>query len=187
MQWTGRVLVVDDDKDICEMVAIALKAGGLDVDTTFDGKSALDLFNMNNYDVIVLDVMLPIIDGWEVCRKIRNSPGKGVSIIMLTAKTSEADRVLGLKIGADDYVVKPFSPRELTYRVKALIRRSKNYNMAKVITISGLTVDISGYRVVSNDTNVEMSPKEFELLSLLIQHPGQVFFKGIHTSANMGL
>jgi DNA-binding response OmpR family regulator len=175
MQWTGKVLVVDDDKDICDMVSIALKAEGFQVDTAFDGKTALDLMNDNNYEVIVLDIMLPVLDGWEVCRRIRSGPQKGVSIIMLTAKTSEADRILGFQIGADDYVVKPFSPRELTIRVQALIRRSREYNKAKVINVSGLTVDISGYRVLSGDKNIEMSPKEFELLALLIQQPGQLF------------
>lgn len=175
MQWTGKVLVVDDDRDICDMVSIALKAESFGVDTAFDGKTALDLIESNEYEVVILDIMLPVLDGWEVCRKVRNGPKRRVPIIMLTAKTSEADRILGLQIGADDYVVKPFSPRELTIRVQALIRRSKEYNRAKVITVSGLTVDISGYRAISGNKAIELSPKEFELLALLIQHPGQLF------------
>jgi len=175
MKWTGKALVVDDDRDICEMVSIALKADGFQVDTAFDGKTALDLMNGSDYEVVVLDIMLPVLDGWEVCRRIRNGPQRRVPIIMLTAKTSEADRIMGLKVGADDYVVKPFSPRELATRVQALIRRSKEYNRAKVISVSGLTVDISGYRVLCGDKTIELSPKEFELLALLVQHPGRLF------------
>ncbi len=175
MQWTGNILVVDDDSDICDMVSIVLKAEGFAVDTAFDGKTALDLIDKNDYEVVILDIMLPVLDGWEVCRRIRRGLRKGIPIIMLTAKASEADRILGLQIGADDYVVKPFSPRELATRVKALIRRAKEYNIAKVITISDLTVDISSYRVLRNNKPIELSPKEFELLSLLIQQPGRLF------------
>ncbi len=175
MKWTGKALVVDDDRDICEMVSIALKADGFRVDTAFDGKTALDLMNGSDYEVVILDIMLPVLDGWEVCRRIRSGPQRRIPIIMLTAKTSEADRIMGLQVGADDYVVKPFSPRELATRVQALIRRSKEYNRAKVISVSGLTVDISGYRVLCGDKTIELSPKEFELLALLVQHPGRLF------------
>jgi len=175
LQWTGRVLVVDDDEDICKVVKIALEAEGFQVDMAFDGKTGLDLVNCREYDVIILDIMLPVLDGWEVCRRIRKGSDRGIPIIMLTAKTEESDRILGLKIGADDYVIKPFSPRELAFRAKALIRRTKKYNKAKVINIANLSVDIGGYRVLLNEKEIELSPKEFELLALLIEYPGQIF------------
>ncbi|MFO8060125.1 MAG: response regulator transcription factor [Bacillota bacterium] len=175
MRWTGDVLVVDDDRDICEMVKIALEAEGFQVDVAYDGQTGLDMSQSREYRVIILDIMLPAIDGWEICRQIRSGPHRATPIIMLTAKSSEADKVLGLQIGADDYVVKPFSPRELAYRAKALIRRTDDYNKAKVISIANLKVDIGGYAVELGDERLDLAPKEFEVLALLIQHPGQTF------------
>ena len=175
MKWTGKVLIVDDDRDICEMARIALESEGFEVDVTYDGATALELTHAESYKVVILDIMLPVVDGWEICRQIREGPHRGTPIIMLTAKSSEADRILGLQIGADDYVVKPFSPRELAFRAKALIRRSNDYNRAKVIKMEDLRVDIGGYVVELGDEAVDLAPKEFEILALLIQHPGQIF------------
>ena len=175
VQWTGKVLVVDDDRDICEMARIALESEGFEVDMAHDGATALERVHHERYKVVVLDIMLPAVDGWEICRQIREGPHRGTPIIMLTAKSSEADRVLGLQIGADDYVVKPFSPRELAFRAKALIRRSNDYNRPKVISMEGLKVDIAGYVVEVGAETVDLAPKEFEILALLVQHPGQIF------------
>jgi DNA-binding response OmpR family regulator len=175
LQWTGSVLVVDDDEDICKVVKIALEAEGFQVDMAYDGKTGLDLVYCKVYDVIILDIMLPVLDGWEVCRRIRKGSDPGIPIIMLTAKTDESDRILGLKIGADDYVIKPFSPRELAFRAKALIRRTKKYNKDKVIRTADLTIDVGGHRVLLDEKEIELSPKEFELLALLIEYPGQIF------------
>lgn len=171
---TNKIIVVDDDEHVCDLVRIAFEAEGFAVDAALDGKSGLDKIFNNSYCVILLDIMLPETDGWEICRKIRSSKIKGVPVIMLTARGDEIDRVLGLELGADDYVTKPFSPRELVARVKALIRRSDSYNKSLSRTIYGdLEYDSKNQLFRINENELELTPKEMELLKILVEKAEQ--------------
>ena len=171
-----RILIVDDDEQVCEMVSIALEAEGFLVDKAYDGQKGVNIIFGNQYAVIVLDIMLPEIDGWEICRRIRSSHLKGIPVIMLTAREEEVDRVLGLELGADDYVTKPFSPRELVARVRALIRRSDNYNLNREkISRGSLTIDPHSHTAQVGEQELQLTPIELDLLNLLIQNEGKSF------------
>ncbi len=174
---TDRILVVDDDKDVCEVVRIALEAEGFDVDAACDGHSGYDLIMEGSYCLVLLDIMLPGKDGWEICRQIRSSRVKNVPVIMLTARGEEADRVLGLELGADDYITKPFSPREMVARVKAMIRRLDDYNKIRGETLKhgDLVLDLHGYKAIVAGKELEMTPKEMDLLIILADNPGKPF------------
>lgn len=172
-----KILVVDDEPHILELVKFNLEASGFKVFDAPDGQKAIELAQTANPDLILLDLMLPGIDGLEVCRILRQQKTtREIPIIMLTAKSEEIDKVLGLEIGADDYITKPFSPRELTARVKAVLRRSsgpeKNENNIK---IGNLVVDIEKHEVLVDGEKQEFTPKEFDLLRLLASNPGKVF------------
>lgn len=171
-----QILVVDDEASIRELLAFNLKKNGYHVETAADGRDALA--KAQKADLVLLDIMLPEIDGLEVCRRLKSSPQtSGIPIIMLTAKAEEIDRVLGLEMGADDYVVKPFSMRELIARVKAVLRRSHKDGKTKedVLTIGPLRIDFSSYQVCLHDEPVALTPKEYELLKLLVTNPGRAF------------
>lgn len=171
-----QILVVDDEASIRELLAFNLKKNGYDVETAADGRDALA--KAPKADLVLLDIMLPEIDGLEVCRRLKSSPQtSGIPIIMLTAKAEEIDRVLGLEMGADDYVVKPFSMRELIARVKAVLRRSHKDGKTKedALTIGPLRIDFSSYQVWLHDEPVALTPKEYELLKLLVTNPGRAF------------
>lgn len=171
-----QILVVDDEASIRELLAFNLKKNGYHVETAADGRDALA--KAPKADLVLLDIMLPEIDGFEVCRRLKSSPQtSGIPIIMLTAKAEEIDRVLGLEMGADDYVVKPFSMRELIARVKAVLRRSHKDGKAKedALTIGPLRIDFSSYQVCLHDEPVALTPKEYELLKLLVTNPGRAF------------
>lgn len=171
-----QILVVDDEASIRELLAFNLKKNGYHVETAADGRDALA--KAQKADLVLLDIMLPEIDGFEVCRRLKSSPQtSGIPIIMLTAKAEEIDRVLGLEMGADDYVVKPFSMRELIARVKAVLRRSHKDGKTKedVLTIGPLRIDFSSYQVCLHDEPVALTPKEYELLKLLVTNPGRAF------------
>ena len=171
-----QILVVDDEASIRELLAFNLKKNGYHVETAADGRDALA--KAPKADLVLLDIMLPEIDGLEVCRRLKSSPQtSGIPIIMLTAKAEEIDRVLGLEMGADDYVVKPFSMRELIARVKAVLRRSHKDGKTKedVLTIGPLRIDFSSYQVWLHDEPVALTPKEYELLKLLVTNPGRAF------------
>lgn len=171
-----QILVVDDEASIRELLAFNLKKNGYHVETAADGRDALA--KAQKADLVLLDIMLPEIDGFEVCRRLKSSPQtSGIPIIMLTAKAEEIDRVLGLEMGADDYVVKPFSMRELIARVKAVLRRSHKDGKTKedVLTIGPLRIDFSSYQVWLHDEPVALTPKEYELLKLLVTNPGRAF------------
>ncbi len=171
-----KVLVIDDDEHVCEMVRIALEAEGFQVEVVLDGKNGLEKVLENEYAVILLDIMLPEIDGWEICRQIRGSHVKSVPVIMLTARGEEVDRVLGLELGADDYITKPFSPREMVARVKALIRRFDNYNVtSEKLEYGNLVLDLHSYAARVGENDLDLTPKEFELLSLMVRHAGKPF------------
>ena len=174
-----KVLVVEDDIELINLIEIHLKDIGCEVIKAFNGEEGLKLAFSENPDLITLDVSMPIMDGFEVCKAIRKK--LSIPIIMLTAKTEEIDRVLGLEIGADDYITKPFSIREFIARVKAVFRRTKfdqQINQSQVknqLFFEGLTINIEQRKVSKNNQRVELSPKEFELLALMASNPGKSY------------
>jgi len=171
-----KILIVEDEKDIVKMLDYNLKKEGFRTITAYDGEDALDLANREHPDLIVLDLMLPGIDGLEVCKILKKEKKtSSIPIIMLTAKTQESDKIVGLELGADDYVTKPFSPRELIARIKAVLRRVKEgEKLPEVLKIGELTIDFSKISVSVKDKPVELTAKEFELLKTLIQVKGRV-------------
>lgn len=172
-----KVLVVDDEPDAVELISFNLKGAGLDVITATDGAQALKKAEQQTPDAIILDVMLPEVDGMEVCKVLRRgAKTAGIPILMLTSKAAEIDRVLGLELGADDYVTKPFSPRELILRVKRLLRVPKSTDAAAQDPFEWkeLSVDIPRHRVTVKGKPVELTATEFKLLTLLIERRGRV-------------
>jgi two-component system response regulator MtrA len=168
----GTVLVVDDDLALAEMLGIVLRGEGFEPVFCADGARALDVFRASQPDVVLLDVMLPGQDGIEVCRAIRNE--SGTPIVMLTAKTDTVDVVLGLEAGADDYVVKPFKPKELIARIRARIRRSEDA-APQLLNLGELSIDVTGHTVRRGSEILSLTPLEFDLLVCLARKPGQVF------------
>lgn len=178
-----KILIVDDDENIAELISLYLIKECFDTEIAADGEAAIQKFKAYQPDLILLDIMLPGIDGYDVCREIRKN--SNVPIIMLSAKGEIFDKVLGLKIGADDYMVKPFDSNELVARVQAIMRRAgQNENKQKTsseeeegecVKYDGLTVNLTGYSVIYNGEMVEMPPKELELLYFLASKPNQVF------------
>ncbi|MGD0113314.1 MAG: response regulator transcription factor [Armatimonadota bacterium] len=169
-----KVLVVDDEESVRELIELYLTKEGFDVVLAKDGKEALRLNGEHHPDLIVLDLMLPGLDGWEVCKQIRSA--SRVPIIMLTARAEEVDRVVGLELGADDYVVKPFSPREMVARVKAVLRRgSAGPEEQETLTFPGLRIDRTQHRLEVDGEEVHLTPTEFRLLWCLASQPGRVF------------
>ncbi|MBO8156875.1 MAG: response regulator transcription factor [Bacillaceae bacterium] len=172
------ILVVEDEKEIGELVKDYLEKEGFQVVLALDGKEGLHLFHEKKPTLIVLDIMLPEMDGIEVCRMIRTE--SNIPVIMMTAKKSETDKIIGLGIGADDYVTKPFSPGELVARIKAQLRRYKHFsnpaeNQSHSLKVDQLEIDLKGYNVYVAGKKVNVSAKEFQLLHFLATHPGQVF------------
>ena len=170
------ILVVDDEPTLRETLAEALESEGHRVVTAADGREALLRFRAERPDLVLLDLMLPELSGIEVCRIIRAE--SGVPIIMLTAKDAELDKVVGLELGADDYVTKPFSLRELTARIRAIFRRSEQQAVEPLPTLIDLgrvQVDLPGHRLLRDGRPVPVKPKAFELLAFLVQHPGRIF------------
>ena len=170
------VYIVDDEESIIEFVSIYLKKEGFKVTCFTDGISAYKAIMNSTPDLIVLDVMLPGMDGFEVCRKIRLEENQ-VPIIMLTAKDEEIDRILGLELGADDYLTKPFNPRELVARIKAILRRVtlKRSTEDEIIKAGDITIDVKRREVRIGDELVKLRTQEFELLRVLAEDPGRVF------------
>lgn len=171
------ILVVDDEADLVELVSYNLKKEGFIVESTSDGETALTKVRKGKYDLLILDLMLPGIQGMELCRILRNDPKTAyLPIIMLTAKGEEVDRILGLEIGADDYITKPFSPRELVARVKAILRRSKEKLVSeKVLKFEELEIDRERYTVSVKGKLIKLSITEFKLLLFLAERKGKVF------------
>jgi DNA-binding response OmpR family regulator len=172
---TPRVLLADDEPDIVAPVSYALRRAGYDVDSVDNGEAALDAARTGGYDAVILDVMMPKLSGTEVCRALRaESP---VPIIMLTARDAEVDRVVGLELGADDYVTKPFSVRELVSRVGAVLRRREldRTSGATTMRVGGIALDLARHEVNVDGRDVPLTPSEFKLLALLAERPGQVF------------
>ncbi|MCX8130174.1 MAG: response regulator transcription factor [Clostridia bacterium] len=169
-----KVLVIDDDINICELIRLYLEKEGYEVQPVYNGIKGLELFKEFTPNIVVLDIMLPGIDGWQVCREIRKI--SSIPIIMLTAKGETFDKVLGLELGADDYMVKPFEPKELVARVKAVLRRyeHKEADMQEIV-YPNLVVNKSNYTVKLSGRNIELPPKELELLFFLASNPNKVF------------
>ncbi len=168
----ARILVVDDDPAIAEMIGIVLRAEGFEPRFAGEGRAALDLFHSDKVDLVLLDLMLPGMDGIEVCAQIRAE--SGVPIIMLTAKGEAVDVVRGLETGADDYVVKPFNPKELVARIRARLRPSQPAS-GDAVGIGDLTIDVAAHEVRRGDTRINLTPLEFELLLALAATPQRVF------------
>ncbi|MEW2402052.1 response regulator transcription factor [Streptomyces sp. NPDC046862] len=167
----GRVLVVDDDPTVAEVVSTYLDRAGYMVDRAGDGPAALARAAAHWPDLVVLDLMLPGMDGLEVCRRIRDLGP--VPVIMLTARGDEDDRILGLEVGADDYVTKPFSPRELVLRVESVLRRTRPVAATRPLSAAGLTVDPAARRAARNGTELALTLREFDLLVFFLRHPGR--------------
>ena len=171
------ILVVEDETTLRETLAEALEAEGFQVVQAGDGRAALARFRADRPDLVILDLMLPELSGIEVCRIIRAE--SGVPIVMLTAKDSELDKVVGLELGADDYVTKPFSLRELSARIRALFRRSEqaatSVNGPSIVDLGRVQVDLAGHRLLRDGQALPIKPKAFELLAFLLRNPGQAF------------
>ncbi len=179
-----KILIVDDDENIAELISLYLTKEFFETEIAYNGKDALELVKTYNPNLVLLDIMLPDLDGYEVCTEIRKT--MQIPIIMLSAKGEVFDKVLGLKLGADDYMIKPFDSNELVARVKAVLRRSSyapdRNNLAaqtdhngEYVEYDGLLVNITNYTVIFDGVQVEMPPKELELLYFLARHPNQVF------------
>ncbi len=178
------ILVIDDEADIVELVAYNLKKEGFEVDTAHDGEEGLKKIGSKRYDLIFLDLMLPGIQGIELCKRIRNnSETSRIPVIMLTAKGEEVDKIIGLEVGADDYITKPFSPRELVARAKAILRRAEQPNETAeetrqdevILKIRDMTIDKERFTVVVGDRQVKLSATEFKLLLFLAERPKRIF------------
>ena len=169
-----KVLVVDDEKLIVKGIRFSLEQDGMEVDCAYDGQEALDLATANHYDMILLDVMLPKLDGFEVCQSIREF--STVPIVMLTAKGDDMDKILGLEYGADDYITKPFNILEVKARIKAIMRRTnKPETEAKVLNFGDLTINEEYRRVYVSDKEINLTSREFDVLEFLVSTPGKVY------------
>lgn len=173
-----KILVVDDDLNICELLKLYLENDGYTVITANDGKAAVDAFEAKSPDLVLLDIMLPKMDGWQVCREIRKT--SSAPIIMLTAKGETFDKVLGLELGADDYVTKPFEAKEVMARVKAVLRRTKgdgddNANEKKTVVYDNLEINIVNYELKVKGVAVDTPPKELELIYHFASNPNRVY------------
>jgi two-component system, OmpR family, alkaline phosphatase synthesis response regulator PhoP len=173
-----QVLIIEDDKEISNLLEIHLNDLKCEVKKSFDGLGGLDSAKTGKFDLIVLDIMLPELDGLEVCKEIRKNEIQ-TPILMLTSKSEETDKVLGLELGADDYLTKPFSIKEFIARVRAIFRRvdalSQGKNAAKNLKFGKLVIDVTNRRVLINNNRIELTPKEFDLLYLLASHPGRTY------------
>jgi len=173
----GLILIVEDDKETASLVALYLEREGFETIIAHDGQQALDLAVRRRPAFVILDLMLPKVDGWEVCRQLRQR--SSVPILILSAREEETDRVSGLTLGADDYVVKPFSPRELVARVKAILRRGRLDSTGErgILSHEGLVLDREKRKVTLNGQSVLLTPHEFNLLEALMASPGKVFLR----------
>lgn len=175
-----KILIVDDEKNICELLALYLEKEGYDTECAFDGKTALEKFYEYKPDLVLLDLMLPIVDGWEVCREIRKS--SSCPVIILTAKGEVFDKVAGLEMGADDYIVKPFEPKEVVARIKAIFRRVnllKENSAENELKFPDLSINFTTYELKVLGKKIDTPPKEMELLYFLAENPNKVFTRDV--------
>lgn len=180
MSLSKKILVVDDEKDIGELLVYSLQQEGCDVDVIQDGQQVLGWLQAKTYDLVILDLMLPGMSGIEICRQIKKDPElESLPVIMLTAKSTETDKIVGLEMGADDYITKPFSPREVVARVKAVLRRSEDRqpqkSSPKELIFESLKMDLARYEVFVDDCEIKLTNTEFKILQCLIEKPGHVF------------
>ncbi len=176
MKKNQTIMIVDDDANICELVRLYLKKEGFETIVCHNGEEALECFSTQQPALAILDVMMPKVDGMTVCREIRKT--SSMPIIMLTAKGETFDKVLGLELGADDYMVKPFEGKELVARVKAVLRRTDGHdgeNEEKIIRYPNITINLTNYELTLGGTSYDIPPKELELLYFLASHPNRVF------------
>lgn len=182
----SKILIVDDDTNICQLISLYLKKEGYSIKTANNGEAAINLLKTEDFDLMLLDIMMPKVDGFEVLRQTRVF--SNIPIIMLTARSETMDKIQGLDAGADDYITKPFEPQELILRVRAILRRTST-NKTNDITCGNLFISLTTYSVKLNNKAVEMTPKEIELLYLLASNPDVVFtredlFKTLWSNAN---
>jgi DNA-binding response OmpR family regulator len=184
----GTILVIDDEKDLIELLSYNLGKEGYDVIVAHDGQSGLDVVKKHRPDLVVLDIMMPGLDGLQVCQRLRADPRTGrIPIIMLTAKATETDRIVGLELGADDYVTKPFSPREVIARLKAVLRRSSQPAEDRQLIRNGdLVIDLTGHEVTFRNCRVPLTATEFRILEFLASRPGRVFTRDEIIDAALG-
>lgn len=172
-----KILLVDDEERIREMIKEYTSLEGYDIDEAADGVKALELFRENKYSLIILDVMMPKIDGWSVCREMRKT--SNVPVIMLTARGEEYDKLFGFELGVDDYIIKPFSPKELLARMKAIIRRSSGKDLEakkeNIVTYEGLVIEFDSRNTYVNGNIVTLTPKEYSLLTFFANNPNRVY------------
>ena len=170
---TKKILIIDDEAKIVEICQDYLKAAGFSVVTSLDGEGGLEKTRKEKPDLILLDLMLPGIDGLDICRELRKE--SNIPIIMLTARVEETDKLIGLELGADDYITKPFSPREMVARVRTVLRRVQGDSSAEVIRAGNLTLDRNRFIVLINEQEISLTPTEFEILATLASQPGRIF------------
>jgi two-component system OmpR family response regulator len=169
-----KILVVDDEKKIVDILKAYLERDGYEVIAAYDGQAALELARRHSPDLIILDLMLPEVSGWDVCRELRKD--STVPIIMLTARDDTTDKIIGLELGADDYVTKPFDPKEIISRVRAVLRRSEGKTVSRAVLKAGeVTIDTEKRLVHRGDRNIDLTPIEYELLRVMAENPGRVY------------
>ncbi|MBI1882174.1 MAG: response regulator transcription factor [Chloroflexi bacterium] len=174
---TQRILVVDDDKQIVRLVQSYLERAGYQVLTAYDGEAALHAIRRERPDLMVLDLMLPNRDGWEITRLIRGEPSLApLPIVMLTARVEDTDKIVGLELGADDYIAKPFNPQEVVARVRAVLRRATGAPVApRIMEVGGLRLDVDRHEVTLDGAPIELTPTEFDLLKVMMENRGHAF------------
>lgn len=180
---TAKVLIVEDDPDIVELLVYNLQQAGFETETVSNGADALQRVTENLPDLIILDLLLPEIDGLEVCRLLKRHPQtERIPIIMLTAKGEEMDRIVGLELGADDYITKPFSPREVVLRIRAVLRRiaaNPSQSTANRLELEGLTIDLDKHHIFTEEGVIDLTATEFKMLTLFVGSPGRVFTRSV--------
>lgn len=181
-----KILIVDDDKELVDFLEDYLGKDGYSVTGVYDGKEALQLFRKREFDLVVLDLMLPEMDGYSVCKRMRRD--SEIPIVMLTAKTADEEKIKGLDLGADDYVTKPFNPGELLARIRASLRRVEEEKQPKELTYGELTVNFSKKEVLVDNEPVDITPTEFKILAAMIKEPNRVFSRSqlIHAALGYG-
>jgi len=182
---SGKILVIDDEPEIVVICRDYLQASGFEVITAVDGFQGLAQARKHKPDLVILDLMLPGMDGLDVCRSLRRDGN--IPIIMLTARIEEADRLVGLELGADDYITKPFSPRELVARVRTVLRRASGDTSSDIIRAGEITLDRSRYQAIFPDRSITLTPTEFELLATLMSQPGRIFTRAQLLNAVRGV
>ena len=169
----SKILIVEDEESIADLEKDYLELSGFEVEVANDGQTGLDKALFGDFDLVILDLMLPGVDGFEICRKVRAE--KNTPIIMVSAKKEDIDKIRGLGLGADDYITKPFSPKELVARIKAVLRRISPMAVEEVIEMQGLSLDPTSHRVMTGEEPLDMGPTEFKLLHFFMAHPERVY------------